>query len=172
MELVSIVVTCLKNECSVDDFINKIAKSLKNCDFEIIFVGSDLSCASYPGIKFVSSSLNFNQAALEGLRHACGDLVCLMDVSLSESPRFLLPMIELLDKIDTDLDIVATKNVSHTGQSRITQFFEKFSKSASFNPSHDYCLLKRSVVDYILNQGDFSMDFIENGNFKVAWCEY
>ena len=172
MELVSIVLTCLKNECSVDDFINKITKSLKNCDFEIIFVGSDLSCASYPGIEFVSCSLNYNQAALEGLRHANGDLVCMMDVTLSESPRFLLPMIELVDKIDTDFDIVATKNVSHRGESRITQFFGRFSKSASFDPSLDYGLVKRSVVDYILSHGDFSMDFIENGNFKIAWCEY
>ena len=172
MELVSIVVTCLENDCSVDDFINKIMKSLQNCDFEIIFVGSDLSCGSYPDIKFVSSSGNFNQAALEGLRHACGDLVCMIDVSLSDSPRFLLPMIELLDKIDTDLDIVATKNVSNIGQSRITQFFAKFSKSSPFNPSYDYCVVKRSVVDYILNHDDLSLDFIENGNFKVAWCEY
>ncbi len=171
MELVSIVVTCLKNDCSVDDFINKITKSLKNCDFEIIFVGSDLSCASYPDIEFVSCSGDFKQTALEGLRHANGDLVCMMDVTLSESPRLLLPMIELVDKIDTDFDIVATKNVSHFGQSKINRLFGRFSKS-SFNPSLDYCLLKRSVVDYILNQGDFSMDFIENGDFKVAWCEY
>ncbi len=172
MELVSIVVTCLENDCSVDDLINKIRKSLKNRNFEIIFVGSDLSCGSYPDIEFVSCSGDFNQVALEGLRHAHGDLVCMMDVTLSGYPRFLSPMIELVDKIDTDFDIVATKNVSHVGQSKITQLFGKFSKSGSFDPRLDYCLVKRSVVDYILNHGDLSMDFIENGDFKVAWCEY
>ena len=193
MVLLSIVVPCFNEEESVMIFFKEVQKSLKNQDFEIIYVNDgskDNTLANikslaknYPNIKYISFSRNFGKesALYAGLKNSRGNLVCVMDVDLQDPPNLLPKMIETIKT--TDYDIVATRRVTRVGEPKIKSFFarlfyklfNKISKIDLVDGARDYRLMTRQVVDSLLQLNEynrFSKGLFQWIGFNTHWIEY
>lgn len=193
MNLLSIVVPCFNEEDSVEIFLKEVQKSLKNYNFEIIYVNDGSTdntlfnikklANNNFNIKYISFSRNFGKesALYAGLNNAKGDLICVMDVDLQDPPSLLPEMIETIET--TDFDIIATRRVTRVGEPKIKSFFarmfykifNKISKIDLIDGARDYRLMTRPVVESILKLKEynrFSKGLFQWVGFNTKWIEY
>ena len=191
MNLLSIVVPCYNEEHSVKIFHEEIEKTLRDIEYEIIFVNdgstdNTLETIKYlagksPKVKYISFSRNFGKesALYAGLKNATGNMVCVMDADLQDPPNLLPQMIESLG----EYDIVASRRVSREGEPKIRSFFarlfykmmNRFSKIDLVDGARDYRMMKREVVDAILELEEynrFSKGLFQWVGFNTKWLEY
>lgn len=192
---VSLIIPCYNEEESINILYNellKVSKELKNNSFEYIFIDDGSSDNTLDiikelnkrdkNVKYISFSRNFGkEAALyAGLKKAAGDYVGVMDADMQDPPVLLKDMIKYLDN---SYDVVATKRVSRKGEPRIRSFFSKkfykiiskLSKIEMVDGARDYRLMKRKVVDAILELGEYnrySKGLFSFVGFKTKWIEY
>lgn len=120
MKKISIVIPAYneeKNLTVIHERLSKVFSSLKNYNYEIIFVNdgsNDLTqlkleemSSKYPEVKYIEFSRNFgHQSAVKaGLDFAMGDAVISMDADLQHPPEVIL---ELINKWEEGYDIVYT----------------------------------------------------------------
>jgi len=109
---VSIVVTVLNEEGSVEELHRRIAASLDGREWEAIFVddgSTDGTFASLraiherdPRVRVVRFKRNFGQhpAMHAGLARALGDRIVTMDGDLQNEPEDIPRLLEALDRVD------------------------------------------------------------------------
>ncbi len=199
MSTVSVVVPCFNEQEVLPlfyDAITKVAADMKaryDVDFEVIFVNDGSRDRTLSIIKefadkddrvrYVSFSRNFGKEAAiyAGLEHSTGDFVSLMDADLQDPP-------ELLDKmyrgiVEDGHDCVATCRSTRKGEPPIRSFFarcfyrliNKISKANIVDGARDYRLMKRSMVDAILNMKEynrFSKGIFGWVGFDIEWIAY
>lgn len=197
--LISIVVPCYNEEESIPYFIQEMGKtadfmnSVHNVDFEYIFVddGSKDKTAvilkdlakDYPFVKYVLFSRNFGkEAALyAGLEKSRGDFVAVMDADLQDPPTMLPEMYEAVSS--GEYDCAAARRVDRKGEPPIRSFFarmfykliNKISQTEIVDGARDFRLMKRSMVDAILQMGEynrFSKGIFSWVGFNTKWLEY
>lgn len=140
---VSVIVPVYRNEASLQELVERIARTLTDAgrQFEIVLVDDGSPDRSWeiieqlgtehPQVVGLKLSRNFGQhpAIAAGLERARGDLTVLMDADLQDEPE-VLPT--LLEKLENGCDIVYTVNVDAGGggSSRLTSalFHYSFSK--------------------------------------------
>jgi glycosyltransferase involved in cell wall biosynthesis len=115
----SIVVPVMNEEDSIKPMIDKVVDSIKDIDYELIFVddGSKDSTIDQikkyatKNIKLVIFSRNFGQtsAMAAGIEVAQGEYIATIDGDLQNDPSDIAMMIEKLEK--DDLDVVAGRRV-------------------------------------------------------------
>ena len=133
--------------------------------------------------QYLSFSRNFGKEAAiyAGLRNATGDYVAVMDVDLQDPPHMLPQMYKILEQ--EGYDSVATKRSTRTGEPRIRsflsesfyKFINKISKTEIVNGARDYRLMKRNMVDAVLNMSEynrFSKGIFEWVGFRTKWLEF
>lgn len=195
-KLLSIIVPCYNEEQALPHFykkINEVLKSIKNIDYELIFVDDGSKDNTLRIIKkyskeninnkYISFSRNFGKEAamLAGLEHAKGDLVTIMDADLQDPPELIPKMINILSK--EDYDIVGTRRVNRTGEPKIRSFLSrkfyriinKMSKIEMVDGARDFRLMKRKVVDAILSLKEYnrySKGIFSFVGFKTKWLEF
>jgi glucosyltransferase len=174
MEKISIVVPCY-NEFEVLDLfydeVKKVLDSIEN-DYELIFVNDGSKDKTFDKMKelrakddnivLISFSRNFGKEAAiyAGLQKSTGDLVALMDADLQDPPA-LIP--EMLAKIAEGYDVVSTYRQDRKGESKIKSVFARgfyrfINKLIDFeivDGARDYRLMKRYVVDSILDLSEY-----------------
>ena len=193
MNLLSIVVPCFNEEESVSIFCSEIESTLKDYNYEIIYVDDGSKDNTLENIKklanensnvkYISFSRNFGKesALYAGLKSSKGDLVCVMDVDLQDPPSLLPEMISAIE--NEEFDIVATRRVSRAGEPRIRSFFarmfyrmiNRLSKIDLVDGARDYRVMTRIVVDALLQLNEynrFSKGLFEWVGFKTKWVEY
>ena len=193
MNLLSIVVPCFNEEESVSIFFSEIESTLKDYNYEIIYVDDGSKDNTLENIKklanensnvkYISFSRNFGKesALYAGLKSSKGDLVCVMDVDLQDPPSLLPEMISAIE--NEEFDIVATRRVSRAGEPRIRSFFarmfyrmiNRLSKIDLVDGARDYRIMTRIVVDALLQLNEynrFSKGLFEWVGFKTKWVEY
>ena len=134
-------------------------------------------------IKYISFSRNFGKesAIYAGLEHASGTYIAVMDVDLQDPPHLLIDMIDCLD--NEDIDIVGTRRVTRKGEPPVRSFFarlfykwiNKMSDVPIVDGARDYRLMKRKVVDSILDVKEynrFSKGIFSWVGFKTKWLGY
>ena len=110
-----------------------------------------------------------------------GDYVAIMDVDLQDPPSLLPKMYGILE--NEEYDSVATKRSTRTGEPKIRSFlsesFYKFinriSKTEIVNGARDYRLMKRKMVDAVLEMSEynrFSKGIFQWVGFRTKWLEY
>lgn len=197
MELLSVIVPCYNEEECVRDFYDEL---LKNMDYlenqgvglEIIYVNDGSKDGTVREVKrlheedervrLVSFSRNFGKEAAiyAGLKYSKGDYVVLMDADLQDPPS-MLP--EMFRYIEQGYDSVATRRVSRKGEPPIRSFFarrfyhliNKLSKTEIVDGARDYRLMKRQVVDAILDMGEynrFTKGIFGWVGFETKWLEF
>ena len=196
MDKISIVVPCYYEEKSLPYFyeeITRIAKKMKNVEFEFIFVNDGSKDSTLEimkqysiidsRVKYISFSRNFGkEAALyAGLEQSTGDYVAVMDADLQDPPELLTQM--YTDITNEEYDCVATRRSDRKGEPPIRSFFakcfykliNKISKADIVDGARDFRLMKREMVDAILSIKEynrFSKGIFGWVGFKIKWIEY
>lgn len=196
MELITVIVPCYNEEESLPLFykeIVKVAKKMKEVDFEFLFVNDgskdktldilrDLSKKD-KRVRYVSFSKNFGKEAAmyAGFDNSKGDYVVVMDADLQDPPSLLSEMFKYIK--DEDYDSVATRRVTRKGEPPIRSFFarmfykiiNKISKADIVDGARDYRLMTRQMVDSILSMKEynrFSKGIFGWVGFKTKWIAY
>ena len=193
MVLLSIVVPCFNEEESVEIFSKEIRETLKEHDYEILYINDGSSdntlkkikelADSNSNVKYISFSRNFGKesAIYAGLKNASGDLICVMDVDLQHPPSLLPEMIESVSS--EDYDVVAARRVSRKGEPKIKSFFSHlfykvFNRITNMDLAEgatDYRVMRKPVVDAILKMPEynrFSKGLFHWVGFNTKWIPY
>ncbi len=193
MNLLSIVVPCFNEDESVGIFLEEIQKTLKDYNFEVIYVndGSSDNTLKYikelasknSNVKYISFSRNFGKesAIFAGLKYASGDYICLMDADLQHPPKLIPEMLEAV--LDEGYDVAAARRVSRKGEPKIKSFFShrfykvfnRISDIDMVEGATDYRIMTRQVVDSVLNLPEynrFSKGLFQWVGFDTKWIEY
>ena len=195
-EKISVVVPCYNEEESLPLFyeeVCRVAKEMKYVEFEFLFIndGSKDSTLSIlrdfakkdKRVRYISFSRNFGKEAgmYAGLSNATGDYVCIMDADMQDPPEMLIKMYELIEK--ENYDCVALYSSRHDDYSLLRKFFTscwyKLIGTISSVPqqpgARDYRLMKRRMVDAIVDMGEYNrytkgiFGFV---GFNTKWVDY
>lgn len=190
------IVPCFNEQEALPLFyieICKVAETLKQLDFEFVFVndGSGDSTSDIlkqinekdPRAHYISFSRNFGKEAAiyAGLKKSQGEYVVLMDVDLQDPPALIYDMYESIKK--EGFDCVATRRVNREGEPKIRSFFakcfyrlmNKISSTEFVDGARDYRMMKRQMVDAVLEMSEynrFSKGIFSWVGFRVKWLEY
>lgn len=196
MKKISVVVPCFNEEEALPVYYQEmchVMKKMPDVTFEIIFVDDGSSDGTLTILKelnekdkrckYLSFSRNFGKEAAiyAGLKNTVGDYVATMDVDLQDPPDMLPEMYRIL--VEENYDNVATKRSTREGEPRIRSFlsesFYKFinriSKTEIVNGARDYRLMKRKMVDAVLEMSEynrFSKGIFEWVGFRTKWLEF
>lgn len=194
-KLISIIVPCYNEQEALPFYYQAIIPILKKIpiDYEIIFVDDGSTdntskiiknySSENKNIKYIVFSRNFGKEAamFAGMEKAKGDFVAIMDVDLQDPPEKLLEMFNILN--NSDYDCVATRRVTRKGEPKIRSWFarkfykliNKWSQTEIVDGARDYRLMKRKMVDAILEVKEynrFSKGIFTWVGFKTKWLEY
>jgi len=196
MKKITTIVPCYNEQEALPHFykeITKVAKQMKNIDFEFLFVNNGSRDETLTvlqelakkdkRVRYISFSRNFGKEAAmyAGFENATGDYVAVMDADLQDPPA-LLP--EMLDAIEKEgYDSVATRRVTRKGEPPIRSFFarmfykiiNKISNADIVDGARDYRLMNRKMVDAIVSLNEynrFSKGIFGWVGFKTKWLEY
>ena len=107
--------------------------------------------------------------------------MAVMDVDLQDPPGLLPEMYRILE--EEGYDSVATKRSTRTGEPKLRsflsesfyKFINKISKTEIVNGARDYRLMKRNMVDAVLDMSEynrFSKGIFEWVGFRTKWLEF
>lgn len=194
-KILSVIVPCYNEEESIPLFYQEMEKVNQQIDydFEYIFVNDGSKDRTLevmrqfaqqdPNIHYLSFSRNFGKEAAiyAGLQRATGELVTLMDVDLQDPPELIPQMIEML--MSKDIDCVGTRRSDRKGEPPIRSFFakkfyqliNKISDTEMVDGARDFRLMKRPMVDAILELTEynrFSKGLFSWVGFKTEYLSF
>ena len=196
MKNLTVIVPCFNEEEALPIYYKEMCKvmdQMKDVEIELLFVDDGSSDHTLFVIKdlhmldarcsYLSFSRNFGKEAAiyAGLKHAAGDYVAVMDVDLQDPPGLLPEMYRILE--EEGYDSVATKRSTRTGEPKLRsflsesfyKFINKISKTEIVNGARDYRLMKRNMVDAVLDMSEynrFSKGIFEWVGFRTKWLEF
>ena len=174
----SLIVPCYNEEGNVEKFFSEVNKAFdgKVSDYEFVFVNDGSKDKTYQKLKHLYNtycneysiqvltfSRNFGKEAAiyAGLTKAEGDLVCLIDADLQQRPEVVLEMLDVMAS-DDDIDCVTAYQESRKENKVISGFKSAFYKLINkisdvdfVNGASDFRLMKRVMVDAILQMTEF-----------------
>lgn len=174
----SLIVPCYNEEGNVEKFFSEVNRVFKDKieDYEFVFVNDGSTDKTYKKLKHIHQELNTKNnvqvltfsrnfgkesAIYAGLSKAKGDLVCLIDADLQQRPEVVLEMLDTLNS-DEELDCVTAyqkKRKENAAVSFVKSSFYKFINKISdvdfVNGASDFRLMKRAMVDAILQMTEF-----------------
>lgn len=193
---ISLVVPCYNEEEVLPIFyeeVDKISKEMDNVDFEFLFIndGSRDKTLSIlrnlskkdDRVRYISFSRNFGKEAgmYAGLSNATGDYVAIMDADMQDPPTMLREMYKGI--VDEGYDCVALYTSSHDDYSFLRKLFTKWwykiigkiSSIPQVPGARDFRLMKRKMVDAIVDMGEYNrytkgiFSFV---GFDTKWIDY
>lgn len=174
----SLIVPCYNEEGNVEKFFSEVNRVFegKVDDYEFVFVNDGSKdktyqrlkhlyndCNAAKNIQVLSFSRNFGKEAAiyAGLTKSTGDLVCLIDADLQQRPEVVLEMLDVLNS-DEDIDCVTAYQEKRKESAAISflkssfyKFINKISDVDFVNGASDFRLMKRSMVEAILQMTEF-----------------
>lgn len=192
-EKISVIVPCYNEEESINLFyerIIKLAERMNTIEFEFIFIDDGSKDSTINEIKklalidsrvrYVSFSRNFGKEAAmyAGLQKSTGNYSVIIDVDLQHPPELIETMYERIN--NENCDCVATRRKDRDGEPAIRSYLSrkfytiinKISSTEIVEGATDYRLMRRSMVDAILNVKEynrFSKGIFEWVGFKTKW---
>lgn len=196
MKRVTVIVPCFNEQEAIPIYYKEMCKimlQMQDVDMELLFVDDGSTDRTLSVMKtlhtldercqYLSFSRNFGKEAAiyAGLKNATGDYVAIMDVDLQDPPKLLPQMYQILE--EEEYDNVATKRSTRTGEPRIRSFLSeafykcinRISKTEIVNGARDYRLMKRKMVDAVLEMSEynrFSKGIFEWVGFRTKWLEF
>lgn len=193
--LISLIVPCYNEQEALPIFYEETKKVLDTmqCAYEILFVNDGSKDRTLEIIKeiadkdarvsYLSFSRNFGKEAAmyAGFCNAHGDYVAVMDADMQDPPSLLPEMVAKLE--EGEYDSIATRRVTRKGEPVIRSWFarmfykliNKISDADIVDGARDFRLMKRSMVDAIVQMGEynrFSKGIFGWIGFKTCWLPY
>ena len=195
-EKISLVIPCYNEEESIPLFYeetDKVTKKMKELDFEMIFVNDgskdktleilrDLSRKD-KRVRYISFSRNFGKEAgmYAGLEAVTGDYAAIMDADMQDPPEKLIEMYRIIQ--EENYDCVALYTETHEGYNIVRKtltniwykLIDKISDSHQVAGARDFRLMKRQMVDAILDLKEYNrytkgmFGFV---GFDTKWLAY
>lgn len=195
-EKISVIVPCYNEEEVLPIFyeeIDRVSKEMHKVDFEFLFINDGSKDKTInilrelakkdKRVRYISFSRNFGKEAgmYAGLSNATGDYVAIMDADMQDPPSMIISM---YDSIKTEnVDCVALYSSRHDDYSFIrkvcTKIWYKLIGLISSVPqvpgARDYRLMKRKMVDAIVDMGEYNrytkgiFSFV---GFETKWVDY
>lgn len=195
-EKISIIVPCYNEEDSLPIFyeeITKIAKEMKEQDFEFLFVNDGSKdntlkilkelAKKDERVRFISFSRNFGKEGgmYAGLENATGDYIAIMDADMQDPPEMIKTMYK--DIKEEGYDCVGLCSPNHRDYGLVRKFFTncwykligKISSTPQVPGARDFRLMKRKMVDAIVNMKEYnrySKGIFSFVGFNTKWIEY
>ena len=197
-KLLTVIVPCYNEEESLPIFyeeIKKVAEGFKKekVNFEILFINDGSSDKTLEilrklskkdkKVRYISFSRNFGKEAAmyAGLEHATGDYVAIMDADMQDPPEMIKVMYD--DIQNEGYDCVALCSSSHKDYSILRKFFTncwyiligKISSTPQVPGARDFRLMKRKMVDSIVNMKEYnrySKGIFSFVGFDTKWIDY
>lgn len=195
-EKISIVIPCYNEEETIPIFykeINKVAKEMKNIEFELLFINDGSKDNTLNVLKnivkkdnrvrFISFSRNFGKEAgmYAGLKNVTGDYAAIMDADMQDPPTMLKQMYNILK--NEDYDCVALYTNDHNDYGFFRKVFTKcwyklidfISKTPQVPGARDFRLMKRKMIDAIIEVGEYNRyikGIFSYIGFNTKWIEY
>ena len=194
----SLVVPCYNEEGNVEkffDLVNEVFEG-KVEDYEFVFVNDGskddtrkklkelyYNKNSKNNIQVLSFSRNFGKesAIYAGLSAVKGDVVCLIDADLQQRPEVVLEMLDVMNS-DEDIDCVTAYQekrkegkVISAVKSMFYEIINKISDVPFVNGASDFRLMKRNVVDALLQMTEyhrFSKGMFSYVGFHTEYIPY
>src|SRR5574344_1781044 len=106
--LLSILIPSYNEEGNINELNKKLIESLKNIDYEIIYINDGSKdktldkiktvSKSNENIKYISFSKNFGKdaAIYAGLKRSNGTYTCILDADLQQNPKYIISMLDYL----------------------------------------------------------------------------
>ncbi len=193
---ISIIVPCYNEEESLPIFykeIDKISQEMPKVDFELLFINdgsidktlNQLRTLSEQDnrIRYISFSRNFGKEAgmYAGLENATGDFVAIMDADMQDPPSMIKKMYKIIK--EENYDCVALYSKTHKDYSLIRKLFTtcwykliaKISSTEQIPGARDFRLMKRKMVDAIVNMNEYnrySKGIFSFVGFNTKWLNY
>ena len=175
----SLIVPCYNEEGNVEIFfseVNKVFAQNNIQDYEFVFVNDGSKDRTFAklkeiyqqnknayNIKVLSFSRNFGKesAIYAGLQKATGDVVCLIDADMQQRPEVVVEMLQHMEN-DPELDCVTAYQEKRKENKLISwvksmfyKIINKISDVDFVNGASDFRLLKKNMVDAILEMTEF-----------------
>ncbi len=174
----SLVIPCYNEEGNVEKFFSEVNRVFKEkvSDYEFVFVNDGSKDKTYQKLKnlyntycneysiqVLTFSRNFGKEAAiyAGLSKSTGDLVCLIDADLQQRPEVVLEMLDVMNA-DEETDCVTAYQENRKENKVISGFKSAFYKLINkisdvdfVNGASDFRLMKRVMVDAILQMSEF-----------------
>lgn len=192
---ISLIVPCYNEQEALPIFYEEVTKVLAQmaCEYELVFVNDGSKDKTLDILRdlakkderltYISFSRNFGKEAAmyAGFCNAHGDYVAVMDADMQDPPSLLPQMVEILES--GEYDSVATRRVSRAGEPPIRSWFarmfykiiNKISDADIVDGARDFRLMKRSMVDAIVEMGEynrFSKGIFGWIGFRTYWLPY
>ena len=195
-EKISIVVPCYNEEESLPLFYEEVCnvvKDMKGLEFEFLFINDgskdrtlnilrDFS-KNDKRVRYISFSRNFGKEAgmYAGLSNTTGDYVAIMDADMQDPPTMVKEMYKIIK--NSDYDCVALYSSRHDDYTFIRKIFTScwykligvISSVPQQPGARDYRLMKRKMVDAIIDMGEYNrytkgiFGFV---GFNTKWIDY
>ena len=172
----SLVVPCFNEEENVQLFFDETQRAFEGIvgNYEIVFVNDGSTDNTRKNLKVIyennfdkvqvlTFSRNFGKesAIFAGLSHAKGDLVCIIDADLQQRPEVVIEMLKAMSE-DDSIDCVTAYQENRKESKFMTVvksgFYKVINKIADVdfvNGASDFRLMKRNMVDAILDMGEY-----------------
>lgn len=196
MKKISLIIPCYNEESCLPAFDKEIAKIVEQMDeyeFEVFYVDDGSSDGTLQllrkfsqgrtYVRYLSFSRNFGKEAAmyAGFCNVTGEYVAVMDADLQDPPELLPEMVRILET--GEYDSIATRRVNRAGEPPIRSFFarmfykiiNKISDADVVDGARDYRLMKREMVDVIVEMGErnrFSKGIFGWIGFRTYWYEF
>ncbi|HIU76115.1 MAG TPA: glycosyltransferase family 2 protein [Candidatus Pelethocola excrementipullorum] len=196
MKKISLVVPCYNEEEALPLFyqeVDRVSNLMKEYEIEFVFIddgSKDKTCeileelaSKDDRVMYLSFSRNFGKEAAmyAGFVNAGGDYVAVMDADLQDPPSLLPEMAAYLES--DEYDSVATRRINREGEPKIRSIFarifykiiNKISDSDIVDGARDYRLMKREMIDAIVEMGEynrFSKGIFGWIGFRTKWLPF
>lgn len=166
----SIIIPAFNEEGNIIELNKKLVNTLKDIDYELIYINDGSTDKTLDkikkisnednNIKFISFSKNFGKEAsmYAGLEKSTGDYICIIDADLQQNPKYILSMLDYLKKHDnTDQIAMVMKNRDNENifnkifKNLFYKLVNKLSDIKLVDGASDFRMFKKNVKDAILS---------------------
>ncbi len=191
----SVVIPMYNEEGNVLPLYNKLLITLKDINYELIFINDGSSDNTYRAlksiynkdplhVKVINFSRNFGKdaALYAGLSHASGEYSVVIDGDCQHNPKYLIDMMNYLDEND-DIDIIAMVNKKRGKESKLNKllknmfysFMDKISDTPFVSGASDFRMFRDYVTSSIVSLNEvnrFSKGIFSWVGFNTHYIEY